>query len=651
MQRNLGASRGVRLFRRPKTPTASWEKIVGPIQRRQSLVTKPFEGVPDLPPHHYRIEFSPSLRILAQRLGVWLYAFLAFALGIVRDRFVPGYKDTVERRAQRLYHIIRNAGGSFLKIGQQLAIRIDLLPYEYYSALSKLFDEVEPFPFEQAVALIEKDMKRPLGDIFIRFDPDPVGSGSMAVIYQAILREDGKKVAVKVRRPEIGEVVTADFSVMRWLFAILKFFNLLPRIVTFDALDEIHDILIEELDFYWEARHTDMFRMMAEEAPQTFFSAPRIYFKYCTENVLVQEFITGIPLKDMLLLVENHDEEALQIMADYGINPHIVGQRLLWVNYYTLWRSLFFHADPHPGNIIVLSNNELVFVDFGAIGSMGNDMRRSLQQVFDMELNGNIEGAARVAITLMEPLPALDINKLLEDVKMEFQRAAVALRSRGVPWTERTSAQLWFGFFRVARKYDVPLPSAVVRMVRGTMLYDTLAARLDQDIDIHAEYTRFRTDAGLEARERLKESFWDRLHSGGLTPEDYLRLEQILNEGEQLFFQTRRLVNNVTYNMAPIVTRVAALGQIVYGFGLRMFLIWILPIIGGFGFFFAEILVSIPLERRFVPDIAGRAWENVEKYILNSNTYWTLAIFVTFFIMIVIGRRLLSRLYQLSNNN
>jgi hypothetical protein len=144
---------------------------------------------------------------------------------------------------------------------------------------------------------------------------------------------------------------------------------------------------------------------------------------------------------------------------------------------------------------------------------------------------------------------------------------------------------------------------------------------------------------------------FERLHSGGLLPEDYLRLEQILNESEQLFFQTRRLVNNVTYNMAPIVTRVAAVGQIVYGISLRMFFIWVMPVLFFFGLFFTELLLSIPLESRFVPDIAGQAWQRVVDEVLSSNTYWTLTVFLTFFIMIVVGRRLLSRLYQVSNNN
>lgn len=648
MQRKLAPTRAIKPTREPK---ASWESVVGPIQRRRSLVTKAYEGIPDLPPIHHRVDFPAPPRVILARLWRWIHAFFAFALGTLRDRFHPGFQDTSERRAHRLYSIIKEAGGSFLKIGQQLAIRVDLLPYEYYSALSKLFDEVEPFAFEEAVRLIEKDIKRPLDQVFSRFDPVPVGSGSMAVIYQAILRENNEKVAVKVRRPDIGGVVTADFSIMRALFILLKFINLLPPNFTFEALDEIHDILIEELDFYWEARHTDVFRTMAENAPRDFFSAPKVYFKYSSENIVVQEFITGIPLKDMLLLVEGKDEEALQIMAEYDIDPKEVGRRLLWVNYYTLWRSLFFHADPHPGNIIILPHNQLVFVDFGAIGSLSNSLRWSLQQVYEMELQGNIEGAASIALTLMEPLPALDINKLLEDVKLEFQRAAVSLRSHGVPWTERTSAQLWFGFFRVARKYDVPLPSAVVRMVRGTMLYDTLAARLNPDLDIHEEYKHFRADAGSEARERAKESWADRLRHGGLTPDDYLRVEQLINESEQIVFQARRALHDVNYNIAPLVTRLASVIGLLYSVGFRMFMVWGLPFFIAYIYYYIRIFFSMPPEERILPNIAILAWQSGSEVILNSNLYWTFAFSITFLILIVMGRRLMSRLYQLGNDN
>jgi len=647
MQRKLAPTSAMK----PRGPKASWENVVGPIQRRRSLVTKAYEGIPDLPPIHHRVDFPAPFRVVVGRLWRWIYAFFAFGLGTLRDRFHPGFKDTSERRAHRLYSIIKEAGGSFLKIGQQLAIRVDLLPYEYYSALSKLFDEVEPIPFEESIRLIEKDLRRPLDEVFSRFDPVPVGSGSMAVIYQAILRDEDTKVAVKVRRPDIGGVVTADFSIMRAVFIFLKFINLLPPTFTFDALDEIHDILIEELDFYWEARHTDVFRTMAENAPRDYFSAPKVYFKYSSENIVVQEFITGIPLKDMLLLVEAKDQEALEIMKEYDIDPVEVGRRLLWVNYYTLWRSLFFHADPHPGNIIVLPHNQLVFVDFGAIGSLSNSLRWSLQQVYEMELQGNIEGAAMIALTLMEPLPAIDINKLLEDVKLEFQRAAVALRSRGVPWTERTSAQLWFGFFRVARKYGVPLPSAVVRMVRGTMLYDTLAARLDPDLDIHKEYKHFRADAGAEARDTVKDNWADRLRHGGLTPEDYLRVEQLMNESEQIIFQARRALHDVNYNIAPLVTRVASAFGLLYSVGFRMLMVWGLPFVVAYSYYYAQFFVSAPPEERIVPIIAQRAWQAGSEVILNSNLYWTVAFTITFLILIVMGRRLMSRLYQLGNDN
>lgn len=628
----------------------SWKSVIGSLPRRKSLVSEVFKGDPDLPSFRQRVDYDAPLWFTLRRSFYWFRAVIAFFAGTLRDRVVPGYIDNNERRAERLYRIFATLGGSFLKIGQQLAIRIDILPYEYYTALAKLLDEVEPIELETAIRIIEKEMERPLQETFSHFDPVPVGSGSIATVYQAILRKENIKVAVKVLRPNIGVVFAADFDIIRFVYVILRFLNLLPKVITFEAIDEVHDILMEELDFVWEARHQDLYREFAEKTGTKRFSAPEVYFDYCTEDVVVQEYVTGVPLKDLLAIVEGRDKEALEILETYNITPEGAARNLLWTNYYTLWRSMFFHADPHPANIIVMPNNELVFVDFGAVGSLGYKLRSSLQQVYDMEADENIEGAARVALTLMEPLPPVNIDTLLEDVKWEFQRASVALRSRGVPWTERTSAQLWFGFFRVARKYNVALPPPVVRMIRGTMLYDTLAARIYPGINIRHEYSAFVKDAGIEARDRIKDGMRNRVKHGGLTPEDFLRIEQVLSESEQLVFQTRRLLHNVTYSVAPLVGQFTTVISSVFGLGFRLGLIWFGPVFVAFGLFFAAQVFSGGDTPKRLGELISTSWGAVQIYVFGEDAYWTLAVGLTFIIVMMSLRRIVFRAYQLDND-
>jgi hypothetical protein len=188
-------------------------------------------------------------------------------------------------------------------------------------------------------------------------------------------------------------------------------------------------------------------------------------------------------------------------------------------------------------------------------------------------------------------------------------------------------------------------------MVRGTMLYDTLAARLNPDLDIHQEYKHFRVDAGIEARDHIKDGFVDRLRHGGLTPEDYLRLEQLMNEGEQIVFQARRALHDVHYNIAPLVTRLASAIGLLYSVGFRMLMVWGLPFFIAYLYYYIRFFFALPPEERSLPSIAQLAWQSGSTVVLNSNLYWTFAFSITLLILIVMGRRLMSRLYQLGNDN
>ena len=166
--------------------------------------------LPFIQPMHFRTN-----RIKAfGRLFIWLYMILYFFLGTFWDILLR--RDSESHRAIRLRKIIEKVGGTFIKFGQQLSMRIDLLPWVYTVELSKMLDSVPPFPLEQAIEIIERSIGRPWQDIFAVFDPKPVGSASVANVYQAVLK-NGDKVAVKVRRPGIGELFMADFKVFDWL--------------------------------------------------------------------------------------------------------------------------------------------------------------------------------------------------------------------------------------------------------------------------------------------------------------------------------------------------------------------------------------------------------------------------------------------------
>ncbi len=628
---------------------APTNSVIGSIARPPAFVSESLNDVVELPPYEPRADFDADLRLQVTRGIAWLRAIVAFFLGTLLDIVLPWREDNDERRATRLATIIQELGGTVVKLGQQLSMRIDFLPYEYYTKLSKLFNEVPVFDFKLAIIAIEDATGEPISKTFERIDPKPIGAGAVACVYQAVLRKNGKKVAVKVRRPGVGEVFAADFDIIKLIFLASRFLNLLPRIITFEAIDELHDLIMEELDFKREARHQDMFRRAAELSERRYFSAPRVYFEYSSDGVIVQEYIQGVLLKDLLTIVERNDTKGLQRLAIYDIDPKEVSRRLLWTNYWTIWRTLFFHADPHPANVLVLPHNELVFIDFGSVGSLGSKLRWALQEVYEAEARMDVEAAARTAITLMEPLPPLDVNKLLADTTEEFQRATIALRSEGVPWQERTTAQLWFGFFRVARKYDVSLPSSVVRLIRGTLLYDTLAARLHTELNINEVYDQYRRDAGMQAGRALGKEVRKRIFTGP-DPEDFLRIEQLISEGSALIFQGQRLLSDVTYKLQPLTGQVVLIFSTVFSIVMRLSVIWLSPIFLAYAYYFVDMYFEVEEGESIVLFYAiPEIWPHVVDAVLTRNWYWFTVIFLSMVVVLSTTRRFVTNAYRLDD--
>ena len=444
--------------------------------------------------------FRPGVLLTLGRILVWLRGLSLLLGGILLDRLRGNHSP--RSRAIRLRETIARIGGSFIKLGQQASVRADLLPQEYCEELTSLLDQVDPFPVRQAIESIEKSTGKSLSETFAAFDPNPIGSASIACVYQAVLHT-GERVAVKVQRPDVGRQIAADLRVLSWLASAAERLTLVRPGFTENVLTEIRTALMEELDFYREAKFQEIFRRRARKARRPYFTAPKIYADLSGENVIVEEFVSGIWLFELLAAVETNDTEALAHMAELNINPAEVARRMIWVSHWGLWDSVFFHGDPHPANIIIQRDNRLVFVDFGAMGSMPASRRSAMREIYNLMEHEDLEGMARLSLTLLEPLPPIDTDRVIKAVEQVFWDALLANRSKNSDWYERTTAQLWLGFFRVTSRFKIPMSFDTVRLIRATLLYDTLAARLDHDIDLTKEYRRYRRDAGKNARKRV----------------------------------------------------------------------------------------------------------------------------------------------------
>lgn len=541
------------------------DEVLAAIPRRPALTSR---AVSQIAPRTLRLAspFSAGLWLTIRRMFVWFFGLMGLLGGILLDRIRR--RDTPKSRAVRLRRGIEAVGGSVIKLGQQASVRADLLPREYCEELTSLLDDVDPFPTEQAIAAIERVTRRPLGDTFAVFDPVPVGSASIACVYQAVLHS-GERVAVKVRRPGIGQQITADLRVLGWVFGLAERLTLVRPGFTGKVLSEVSSSLLEELDFYKEARFQEIFRRRAKKARRKYFTAPKLYPHLSGEDVIVEEFVSGVWLFELLAAVETNDTEALARMAELGIDPKEVARRIIWVSHWGLWDSVFFHGDPHPANMVVQRDNRLVFIDFGAMGSLPASRRSAMRQIFNLMEHEDLEGMARLSLTLLEPLPPIDTDQVIKAVEEVFWDALVATRSKHSEWYERTSAQLWLGFFRVTNRFKIPMSFDTVRLIRATLLYDTLAARLDHDIDLTKQYRKYRRDSGGEARKRLAKASERRL-ADGPDPEDYLRIEQLTELGRNAVTQAERLVRLQTFNYGAYVGKLVSTVVLIVSLVLRL---------------------------------------------------------------------------------
>jgi predicted unusual protein kinase regulating ubiquinone biosynthesis (AarF/ABC1/UbiB family) len=491
------------------------------------------------------ITFKTSRLKAFSRVIVWFYMILSFLVGNLWD--VIWRRDCEQRRAVRLRRTFEKVGGTFIKFGQQMSMRIDLLPWAYTYELSKMLDRIPPFPVEEAIESIERTTGKKWEEIFAVFDPDPIGSASVACVYQAILK-NGDKVAVKVRRPQIGELFMADFKAFDWLLDIAEFLTFFRPGYTQNIRQEFKTTLLEELDFVLEARFQDMFRSSAHKTGKGFFTAPKLYFEYCNEEVIVQEYSSGLWLYEITAGVEHDNPEALKRMRELNIDPKKVAQRLLWVNYWGMQENLFFHADPHPANVIVSQNSKLTFIDFGSCGSFNQEQRAGLELTAVSSAQNDAEGMARGTLKLFEPLPPLDVKELLQEAEAEYTRVLTIFRSKQehTEWWERTSVRQWMSFFKFSRDNNIPVSIHTLRMIRATLLYDTIAVRISKEVDRFDEYIKFKKFREKQAKKRVTKSIRKQTRRG-LDDSVFLRAEEIAKTGEKLMYRTRGFLSSPIY--------------------------------------------------------------------------------------------------------
>jgi ubiquinone biosynthesis protein len=598
--------------------------VVQPMPRR-AFAHKFDDAAVTLPMAH-RVTFRPGVIYPFVRLLVWTRVCLYFFCGNAVDLLLR--RDSPQRRAVRLRHQFEAAGGSFGKLAQQLAQRADLLPYAYCEELSKMLDQAPAFPTAEAIAIIEQSLGKPLGDVFEIFDPEPIGSMAVACVYQAKLRS-GKRVAVKVRRPNIGRKLAADLRALDWLLILAEALTIIRAGLTRRFRQELWKTLMGELNFRAEARYTEMFRLRPRTSDD-FITTRKVYFEFSTDQVLVKELASGIWMWELMAAVDRDDKQFLAKVALMGIEPKSLAAKLLRAVHHDVLEELFFHADPHPGNIVVTPNNGLCFIDFGAVGRFSTQTRNAWRELHYQLRNEDIGRMVNTLVTLASPLPPIDVDRFVKALEAIFTDWVFALKSPDAEWWERSSGTSWLRYIVVAQEFGVPIGIETIQFFRATALYDSMAIRLNKDVDIVHEWNVYAASAGRAARKRTQKLIRKRL--GGLTNMDYLRLEQAVDTANQFLFKIQRSADIPIYHFRNIAGKMSYISSLL----LRVGYLGILA--GG-----VAVIVDQVSERLFGYTIP---WSSMLEGLM-SNTLVQLTLLV---IAVVLVRRVIIRLNDPDTN-
>ncbi|MBT8235980.1 MAG: hypothetical protein KJO04_07290 [Bacteroidia bacterium] len=305
---------------------------------------------------------------------------------------------------ERMRMVCEDLGPTFIKFGQILSNRPDLVPLELTLELEKLQDHVPPLPEEIAREVVEEELKDTVDNLFAWFDPVPFASASMAQVHKVTLHS-GKRVALKVQRPEIKDIIVEDIKVMYKLAQTFE--RRMPSLKSFDLkglVQNFEESIMQELDFINESINVQRFynNIMADDGHDQFALAPKVYQEYTTTKILALEFMKGIKIDRIKKLETN------------GFDTKVLARRLTISYFKQIFEYGFFHADPHPGNLLVVPNRHICYLDFGMMGSI---LPR------DIEIFGKLFLAItkRDVHKIIKALQSLSNDSPIEDIRqLEF---------------------------------------------------------------------------------------------------------------------------------------------------------------------------------------------------------------------------------------
>lgn len=363
----------------------------------------------------------------------------------------------------RLRQTIERLGPTYVKLGQILSLREDLLPRRITYELRHLQTKVPPISYEEAKLVVEQEFNVPLRHIFKEFSPKPVGAASLAQAHIAYLR-NGQKVVVKVQRPGIIPIMTSDLRIMQRLAWILQQIPYVQDFQPRKLIQEFSDYTMKELDFNQEGKHADIFRENFKDDPDVIL--PKIYWEYTTKKVLTLEFIEG---------VKPDDTEKLKKLGINGPRVAALGARVVIKQ---LFIDGFFHGDPHPGNIFIVGSEKFCMIDLGMIGQFSQKTMNAMFLYYYYLIIRDFETASKYMVGLTETTPHSDVAGF----RLEIEE--IGKRWIGAGFKNYSLGKLILNSMNMGARYKLYFNKDIMLAIKAIVTIEAVGYILDPNMNL-----------------------------------------------------------------------------------------------------------------------------------------------------------------------
>lgn len=502
-------------------------------------------------PVEIQAQYSGRFLQVFRRILTVLQPTLSFAFGLWWDKQWKIVVKNERRRAVQLRELLTKLGPAYIKIGQALSTRPDLVPPTYLEELTRLQDQLPAFPNEIAYQFIEEELGAPPTEIYAELSPQPIAAASLGQVYKGKLKT-GEEVAIKVQRPDLRERITIDLYILRNLAGWVQRKVKRVRSDLVGILDELGDRIFEEMDYIHEGENAERFFELYGHMKDIY--VPKIYWEYTNRRVLTMEWINGIKLTQP------------EKIAALGINARYLIEIGVQCSLRQLLEHGFFHADPHPGNLLATMDGKLAYLDFGMMSEVKPPQRYGLIEAIVHVVNREFDSLAKDYVKLEFLSPETDLTPIIPAFAKVFanaQGASVAdLNIKSI--TDDLSALMYEYPFRVPPYYAL--------IIRSLVTLEGIAIYIDPNFKVLSEAypyvaKRLLTDPADELRTSLKELLfkdgkfrWNRLENllkNARSNQEY-DLNLVVNQGVEFLSSERgsfirdRLVDEFFYSIDAV---------------------------------------------------------------------------------------------------